>query len=120
LAGQDAHPGVQTVTETRRVAAEPDRVRELMGDVEAFMAASGFDGVSLEDDTLTLQNTVGLFEIELVLDVLEEPDAELVYEQREGIFDSMRTEYTLESVADGDERFREAARRELAEERKMT
>ncbi|MFB6354693.1 MAG: SRPBCC family protein, partial [Halobacteriales archaeon] len=34
-------------------------------------------------------------------DVVEAPDAVLAYEQRDGIFESMRTRYTLEPVEEG-------------------
>lgn len=86
---------MERVTVTRSFDAPPDDVREAMADVEAFMESSGFDGVERDGDALRLQNRVGLMQIELELEILDD-DADLAYEQREGIFESMRTEYRVE------------------------
>jgi carbon monoxide dehydrogenase subunit G len=86
---------MEQVTVTRTIDADPDAVRTAIADVEAFMEAAGFDAVELDGDELRLENRVGLFDIELVLGLVE-ADAELAYEQREGIFESMRTEYQVE------------------------
>jgi len=87
---------MEEVTVTRTFDADPDAVREAMSDVEAFMQSAGFDAVERDDRELRLENRVGLFEIELVLGLVD-ADVELAYEQREGIFESMRTEYRVES-----------------------
>ncbi len=86
---------------TRTLDADPDAVRELIADVEPFMRAGGFDAVRVDGDRLELENTVGLFEVELVLDVVDDADAVLAYEQRDGIFESMRTAYRVEDGPDG-------------------
>lgn len=88
------------VTVSRTVDADLETVRTAMDDVVRFMRAAEFDEVSLDGDRLTIGNTVGLFDIELVLELVES-DAELAYEQREGIFESMRTEYHLEPAVEG-------------------
>ncbi len=85
---------------TRTLDADPDAVRDLIGDVEPFMRAGGFDAVRVDGDRLELENTVGLFEVELVLDVVD-ADAVLAYEQRDGIFESMRTAYRVEDGPGG-------------------
>lgn len=84
------------VSVTRTVDAQVEAVRDAMSDVEAFMAGAGFDEVEQTGDTLRLGNRVGLFDIKLVLDIVDDPDATLAYEQRDGIFDRMWTEYHTE------------------------
>ncbi len=86
---------------TRTLDTDPDAVRDLMADVEPFMRAGGFDAVRVDGDRVTLENTVGLFEVELVLGVVDDADAVLAYEQRDGIFESMRTDYRVEATGDG-------------------
>lgn len=86
---------MERVTVTRTIDADPDAVRAAMADVEAFMRGAGFDAVERDGDELRLANRVGLFDIELVLELVD-ADAELAYEQREGIFESMRTAYRVE------------------------
>ncbi len=76
---------------TRTVPANPETVTALITDVEPFMLAAGFDEVTLDGDNLGIMNRVGLFEIELDLEIVE-TDAVLRYEQRQGIFESMITE----------------------------
>jgi len=93
---------MEQISLTRRIDAPPDAVRTEMADVERFMRAAGFDAVERDGDTVTIQNRVGLFEIELVVDLVDR-DADLAYEQREGIFESMWTEYHVDPVADGTE-----------------
>lgn len=87
---------METVTLGRTIAAPESEVRELVTDVGPFMEAAGFDDVRLEGDRLVIENTVGLFDIELVLEVVDAADAALAYEQREGVFERMRTEYHVE------------------------
>lgn len=87
------------VSVTRTVDAPIEDVREAMTDVEAFMEGAGFDEVEHTGDTLRLGNRVGLFDIELVLDIVDDPDATLAYEQRDGIFDWMWTEYHTGTTA---------------------
>ncbi|CQH54433.1 START domain protein [Halobacterium hubeiense] len=91
------------VTETRRVAAPPDAVRDAMADVEGFVRSAGFDDVEVDGEAIRVANRVGPAEIELELAVVEREGAALAYEQREGIFKSMWTEYVVEPRADGDE-----------------
>jgi len=92
---------MQSVTVTREIERDPDEVRAAMGDVGAFMRAGKFDDVSVDGDTVTIANSVGLATIELVLDLFEEADTVLAYEQRDGIFEEMVTRYYLEETADG-------------------
>ncbi|MFB6120482.1 MAG: SRPBCC family protein [Halobacteriaceae archaeon] len=89
-----------TVTLTRHVDAPPEDVRAAIRNVEPFMRAAGFDEVRSDGDTLEIAQGMGLVRIELTLDVDTEADDALVYEQREGIFDSMVTRYGV-APADG-------------------
>lgn len=59
------------------------------------MEAAGFTDVVVEDDEIRIANIGGILPIELVLAVVDRPDAVLAYEQREGIFKSMTTEYSV-------------------------
>jgi carbon monoxide dehydrogenase subunit G len=89
---------MQTVTVARTIAAPAEAVREAILDVEPFMRAAGFDEVTVDGDEIHLVNRVGIATIELTLEIVDDPTAVLAYEQREGIFESMRTEYHLEDT----------------------
>lgn len=91
---------MEQISVRRTFDAPPDAVRDAMRDVEPFMAGAGFDDVERDGDTVTIQNRVGLFEIELVVDLVDR-DADLAYEQRDGIFESMWTKYHVEPVENG-------------------
>lgn len=91
---------MERVSLTRTVPADPETVADLITDVEPFMLSAGFDEVTLDGDDLAIKNRVGLFEIELDLEIVE-TDAVLRYDQRQGIFESMTTEYTVEAVDGG-------------------
>jgi len=93
---------MERVSLTRTVDADPETVTDLVTDVEPFMRAAGFDDVTVDGDTVVIRNHVGLFQIELVVELIE-TDAVLTYEQREGIFESMVTDYTVEAVDGGTE-----------------
>lgn len=92
-----------SVTVTRTVGAPPEAVRAAIRDVGPFVRAAGFDEVAVEGDEIRVANRVGPAEIALTLGVVDDPDAALAYEQREGIFESMRTTYAVEPVASGTE-----------------
>lgn len=91
---------MHTVSVSRTFDAEPEAVRAAMDDVAAFMRGAEFDEVTRDGDRMTISNHVGLFDIELVLELVDS-DADLAYEQREGIFEAMRTEYHVEDDTDG-------------------
>jgi len=92
---------MESVTVTRRFDAGPDAVRAAMDDVEPFMRAAGFDEVTVDDATIDVANQVGPVRIELALAVVESTDEAFVYEQREGIFETMTTRYEVAADADG-------------------
>ncbi|MBX0323708.1 SRPBCC family protein [Halomicroarcula sp. F13] len=94
---------MERVSLTRVVDADEEAVRAAMADVGPFMTATGVDGVTVEGDTIEMRNRVGLFEIELDLEIVDVEDAVLAYEQREGVFESMRTEYYVSPVDEGTE-----------------
>ncbi|WP_245180890.1 SRPBCC family protein [Haloarcula amylovorans] len=98
--GREVVP-VQTVTVTRDLDADPDCVRAAILDVGEFMRAGGFDDVSVEGDVVTITNSVGLVTIELVLEVVDDPNSVLTYEQRDGIFEEMVTRYDISETNDG-------------------
>lgn len=83
------------VSVTEVVDEDAETVRERMHDVEAFMRAAGFDEVRHDGDRVEVANEVGPVTIELDLELYEDPDAELAYRQREGIFEEMVTTYTV-------------------------
>lgn len=90
---------METVTVQRSFAGEVEAVRSAMDDLEPFMKAAGFDGVVVDDDWIELTNNVGLLTIELSLRCFDS-DAELAYEQTDGIFESMETRYTVEQAGE--------------------
>jgi hypothetical protein len=92
---------MQSVTVSRTIDAPKSAIRAAMDDVEAFMLAAGFDDVIVDGDEIILRNRVGIATIELTLERVDAPDATLAYEQREGIFESMRTVYRLDDADDG-------------------
>lgn len=94
---------MNSVTVSRTIDAPPDAVRESIGRIEPFVAASGFDEVTVEDGIVRVTNLVGIATIELTLELVEATDAALAYEQREGIFEEMRTTYRLSRVDGGTE-----------------
>ncbi|WP_424015312.1 SRPBCC family protein [Halorubrum xinjiangense] len=94
---------MNTVTPSRTIEAPPETVRDAMADVEAFVRSSGFDEVEVDGETVRVANDVGVASIELTLELVDDPDATLAYEQREGIFEAMRTEYVVAPAAEGSE-----------------
>ncbi|MXR42250.1 SRPBCC family protein [Halobaculum sp. WSA2] len=92
---------MRTVTATRELPAPPDAVREAILDIEPFTRAAGFDEVRVDGRRIEVANDVGITEIALELEVVDDADAVLAYEQREGIFEEMRTTYTAEPTDAG-------------------
>ncbi|WP_123535131.1 SRPBCC family protein [Halosimplex salinum] len=93
---------MQTVTVSRRLDASPERVREAMEDLEEFMLAAGFTDVSVDGADMHLENQVGLATVTLDLRVVDS-EADLAYEQADGFFEVMDTEYWVEAVDGGSE-----------------
>jgi len=89
------------VTVTRAIDAPPDAVRSAMQDLQPFTKAAGFDQVAVDGDTIHIANQVGPATIELTLDVVDHPDADLAYDQRDGIFKTMTTAYTVDPSPTG-------------------
>lgn len=94
---------METVTVARTLDGDVDRIRAAITDVGPFMRAANFSDVTVDGDVVRITNHVGLATIELTLDVVEDEDAILAYEQRDGIFDAMTTRYTLTETAMGAE-----------------
>ena len=92
---------METVTVTATIDGDADRLRDAMTDVGPFMRAAEFDDVAVDGDIVRITNHVGLATIELELAVVEDENAVLTYEQRDGIFDEMVTRYTLTETTDG-------------------
>jgi hypothetical protein len=92
---------METVTVTETVDAGPDRIREVVTDVGALMRAVKFEDVRIDGNIIEISNHVGLATIELPLEMFDNPDAILAYEQRDGIFDDMVTRYFLAETATG-------------------
>jgi len=88
---------MESVSIRQTFEAPPETVRELVTDVEPFIEACGFDHVSVDSSDVHIENSVGLATVELDLELVDDSDAVLVYEQREGIFEEMTTRYELAS-----------------------
>lgn len=94
---------MNTVSIQRTIPAPEETVRAAMEDVEPFMAAAGFDEVGVDGVTVRVANRVGPKTIELILELVDDPEAALTYVQRDGIFEEMETTYTtvpLEGTAE--------------------
>ncbi|MCQ4332971.1 SRPBCC family protein [Natronomonas sp. F2-12] len=91
---------MNSVTVSRTTDASADDIREAIDRVGPFMEASGFDEVTVDGDTVRVANQVGFATIELTLALVEDSEAALAYEQRDGIFRKMRTRYVV-APADG-------------------
>lgn len=86
---------METVSVSRSLDASREAIETVMADLRTFMAAAGFDEVTVEGEQFTIENSVGLLTIDLRLGLLDS-DAALAYEQVEGIFESMETRYVVE------------------------
>jgi len=53
-----------------------------MNELDQFMRASGFDEVHVDGETVRVANEMGIATIELTLELVDRPDADLAYEQR--------------------------------------
>lgn len=92
---------MRRVAVDRTVETDAETVRSRMRDVEPFMRAAGFDEVTREGSTVEIANEVGPVRIELTLELVDDPDADLVYRQREGIFETMTTRYDVTETDEG-------------------
>lgn len=92
---------MQRITVRRTIAADPPTVRAVIADHERFMRAGGFTEATVSGGEIYLRQELGLATIELQLDILEDADAVLAYEQREGIFSHMRTRYEVYAASEG-------------------
>ena len=94
---------MNSMTLSRAIDASPIVVRESMSRLDQFMRASGFDEVFVDGEIVRVANEVGIATIELTLELVDRPDADLAYEQRDGIFEEMRTAYTITPTPNGSE-----------------
>lgn len=86
---------MESISLSRTIGAPPDEVRALVEDVEPFMRAAGFDAVSVDGDRLTIENGFAIASIQLDLELVDDPEAVLAYQQVDGIFEEMYTAYEL-------------------------
>ena len=94
---------MNAVTLSREIDAPPGTVRESMNRIGRFVRASGFDDVTVDGEEVRVANEVGIATVELALELVDRPDADLAYEQREGIFETMRTAYIVTPASGGSE-----------------
>lgn len=94
---------MNSITLSRTIDASPERVQESIEDLKPFMKASGFDDVTVDGRMIRVANHMGVMTIELTLEVVDIPGAFLAYEQREGIFNAMRTTYAVRTTDGGTE-----------------
>ena len=92
------------VTNSRQLDGSPSIVREvIVDDLAAFLAAGGYDSVEVDGDRIELANQIGFATLELTLQLDPDADAILAFEAVSGIFDRMRTEYTVTETDSGSE-----------------
>jgi carbon monoxide dehydrogenase subunit G len=92
---------MESISLSRTIAAPLEEVRALIEDVESFMEAAGFDTVRLDGDSLTIENGFAIASIRLDLELVEDPEAVLAYQQVDGIFEEMYTAYELTETEAG-------------------
>lgn len=91
---------MNTVTVSRTISGTPAAVQAAMLELEPFTRAAGFDSVDVDGETIHVANQVAIAEIELELAVVDDPEADLAYEQRDGIFEEMWTTFEVTSAED--------------------
>ena len=91
---------MKRVRVSRTVDADSETLSSAIADVGPFMRAAGFDEVTVDGESVSITNHVGLLTIELDLRLLDDPDAVLAYEQVDGIFEVMETRYELAPDSD--------------------
>lgn len=92
---------MESVTVSRRLDAPPAAVREVVEDVEPFMAAGGFTDVTVEGARVDIENRLGLATLRLELEIVRNEDGVLLLEQRAGLFDHMMTRYSVSEDGEG-------------------
>lgn len=86
-----------SVSRSRLVDASPAVVeRAITENVAALMRAAGYDSVRFEGGRLELEGTLGLASLSLTLREVDDADATLAFEQVDGHFERMITEYDVE------------------------
>lgn len=92
---------MESVTLTRQFDASPAVLEGAITDVEPFMRAAGFDEVVVAAGSVTLRQSLGLANLELVLVERDDAEGTLAYEQESGIFETMETSYVVDETPDG-------------------
>ncbi|MFW5919536.1 MAG: SRPBCC family protein [Halanaeroarchaeum sp.] len=91
-----------SVSRSRFIDAPPEVVeRAITEDVAAVMRAANYDSVRFEAGRLELEQTLGLASLSLTLREIDDADATLAFEQVEGHFERMTTEYDVEPTGGG-------------------
>lgn len=94
---------MESLTVTRTIEASPADVRAVFGDLEPLMRAADFDEVTVDGEQMEISKAMGLVKISLTLRVFDDPDTVLGYQQVDGIFETMRTTYTVSERNGGTE-----------------
>lgn len=94
---------MESVTLSRTLDVPPNAVRDAIHDVGPFTKAAGFDDVTVDGTRIEVANQVGVATIELTLRLIDDPESTLAYEQQEGIFEAMTTEYEVSETETGSE-----------------
>ena len=90
------------VTATRTFSVPPAVVRSVIDrDLESFVGAGGFDSVAVSGELIEVVRDLGLATLELTVRVDRDTDVFLAYDAVEGIFERMRTEYSVGSASEG-------------------
>lgn len=90
------------VTAARTFSAPPGAIRSVINrDIESFVGAGGFDSVAVSGASIEVVRDLGLATLELTVRVDRDADVFLAYDAMDGIFERMRTEYSVEPASDG-------------------
>lgn len=92
---------METVTVKRAFEAPETLVHDIiLEDIPAFIRASGFDSVTVDGESYTVSRDIGFATFELTLERIESEQL-LEFEQVDGLFDRMWTEYRLDPTSEG-------------------
>jgi len=86
---------------SRTIDVPPAEVRALVADLEPFVRAAGFDDVTVDEDRMAIENRSAIARIELKRRLVDDPEAELAYQQVDGVFEEMYTAYELTAAEAG-------------------
>lgn len=91
---------METASVEREFEVAPTVVEDVLDDVTTFYDAAGFE-VDRDGERLELVKRLAIARFELDVELVDDEDAALAYEQVDGPFAAMRTRYLVDETDDG-------------------